>query len=117
MKKEEFQRELQEQLKNPQSSIATKAVIQSVLTKEKEKTGSNVRNWAIVAQECMELGLECNEVIRGTSDRLNLLQEFADVMIACTFIQEMASFSNEEIEAAIRVKTNYLVKRDDACGR
>ena len=44
MKKEEFQRELQEQLKNPQPSIATKAVIQSVLTKEKEKTGSNVRN-------------------------------------------------------------------------
>lgn len=64
----------------------------------------------ICIEECSELQQTLTKLIRGkTEDKMHILEEMADVILAIKYLQNKLNISNEELNKAICVKAkrNY----------
>lgn len=66
------------------------------------------RNLIIAAEELSELGQQVCKLLRGKSDKADLIEELADAYLASLYIKEIGNISDEEINKAINVKIERL---------
>lgn len=86
--------------KKPELSAATrKNIIRRSLERCSWKT-----KCTITMEELSELSQSVSKHIRGCGDRMNLLEEMADVYICMKYLEEIFKLSPEEIQTAIDVK-------------
>lgn len=66
----------------------------------------------IAMEECGELIQEISKKLRGKENRLDLLQELADVQLSIYAIQEVCGISEEELSRAINAKIGFDNKKE-----
>ena len=59
-------------------------------------------------EELSELQKEISKELRGKGDKVNVLEELADVQIVIYYVKKILGISNEDIEKAISVKIDRL---------
>lgn len=62
------------------------------------------RNLIICQEELSELAKEISKELRGKGDRVNILEELADVQISIYYIQNICHITDSELNKAIAVK-------------
>ena len=62
----------------------------------------------IAMEELSELQKEISKELRGKGDKVNVLEELADVQIVIYYVKKILGISNEDIEKAISVKIDRL---------
>lgn len=62
------------------------------------------RNLIICQEELSELTKEISKELRGKGDRVNILEELADVQISIYYIQNICHITGSELDKAIAVK-------------
>ena len=71
------------------------------------------KNLIIVMEEMAELSQQVSKNIRGVGDRMDLIQELADVQISIYTIEEVLGITSEELEKAMAVKIDRVLSRID----
>ena len=66
----------------------------------------------IAMEECGELIQELSKKLRGKDNRLDLLQELADVQLSLYAIQEVCDISEEDLNRAINAKMGFDSKKE-----
>lgn len=69
----------------------------------------------IVTEELAELSQCVSKYIRGCGDKMNLLEEMADVYICMKYLEKMFDLTPDEIQQAIDVKLIRDNERNDHC--
>lgn len=107
MDKRQFMQGLQ---KGPRlSDSSRKTIIKRSLDKCSWKTKCTV-----TMEELSELSQAVSKQIRGCGDRMNLLEEMADVYICMKYLEEIFHLTPDEIQKAIDVK---LIRDRDRMNR
>lgn len=96
-----------------ESNLSNKSWILKVI---KDSIDSNLsdgnprghRNLIIVMEELSELSKEISKELRDKGDRINILEELADVQLGIYYVQEICNIKDEELQKAINVKTKRL---------
>lgn len=66
------------------------------------------RNLIIFQEELSELTKEISKELRGKGNKVNILEELADVQISIYYIQNICHITNSELDKAIAVKMKRL---------
>ena len=69
-------------------------------------------NLLIVMEELAELQQEVSKYLRNKGDKMNLIEELADVALAIDYIQDICRISDEKLTKAINVKLERQNKRN-----
>lgn len=98
---------------NNVKNIISKKEIKTIILKSIEANSNDGnprghKNLIIVMEELSELSQAVSKELRGKGDRVNLLEEYADVVLCLQYIKEIAGFTDKQIDKAITVKANRL---------
>lgn len=63
---------------------------------------------AKIIEEMNELEIEISKEMRGSGDRIHIIEEIGDVMVCIHYIQKMFDISEEDIQKSLQVKINRL---------
>lgn len=89
----------------------TAMIRQLVASSPKETDCPSSRVLVIAMEELAELTQEVSKAYRGKLDRMNLLQEMGDVMIAIESLQQIFDISKDELDRARAVKLHRNLDR------
>lgn len=67
-------------------------------------------NLIIVTEELAELQQCVTKFIRGKGDKINTIEEMADVLIGMEVIKNIMQIDQEDVEKAIRVKLDRFIE-------
>lgn len=70
----------------------------------KNQNQKGVMNTIIVMEELAELSQELSKAIRGKGNRIDLIEELADVYLGVKYVQEIFDISDETLARAANVK-------------
>lgn len=59
-------------------------------------------------EELSELQKEISKTLRGKGDRVSVIEEYADVMVALLYIKDIFNISDIEINKAMNVKVRRI---------
>lgn len=65
-------------------------------------------NLIVVLEELSELQKEVTKYIRGKRDRIGMIEEMADVLIAIMYLQDICGIETTELYKAMNVKDNRI---------
>lgn len=65
-------------------------------------------NLIVVMEELSELQKEVAKYIRGKRDRIGMIEEMADVLIAIMYLQDICGIETTELYKAMNVKDNRI---------
>lgn len=82
--------------------------IEKVIADSINSTGNDGIHLIIAMEELSELQKEISKELRGKGDKVNVLEELADVQIVIYYVKKILGISNEDIEKAISVKIDRL---------
>lgn len=68
-------------------------------------------NLVIAMEECAELQQEISKYLRGKGDKLGLIEEIADVMLAMEWVKDICGIDDEELKKAMNVKLERMDKK------
>lgn len=85
--------------------------LKEFITSNSEKKIETNRRLVIATEECAELQQCIASFCRNKEDRVNTLEEMADVYIGMYYLKVMLNISDEEVEKAIAVKLDRLEKK------
>lgn len=101
-----------EQLNKTDSSIDEEWMLdmlnQSVDSNLSDGNPRGHRNLIIVMEELSELSKEISKELRGKGDKINILEELADVQLGIYYVQEICKINNEDLRKAMNVKMKRL---------
>ena len=110
--------ELKRKLKTASSNITIKQLKRAVRLayKNSPKTdieiGTSRTRWSVIAMEEMaECQQAISKFIRGKGDRLNLVEELADVIVSIFMIAEMYDIKLSDINKVINIKLNRVKEK------
>ena len=70
-----------------------------------------------VIEELSEMSQALTKSIRGIGNRMNIVEEFADVAICMQYLIELFDISDEEFNKAVNVKLDRLERKIVECGK
>lgn len=82
--------------------------IEKIIADSINSTGNDGIHLIIAMEELSELQKEISKELRGKGDKVNVLEELADVQIVIYYVKKILGISNEDIEKAISVKIDRL---------
>ncbi len=94
--------------------------IDDILTHALSPAGEKLQgamNLVIAMEEFAECTQQISKVLRGKSDKYELLEETADALIGIRYIQIICDLSDEELIKAVNVKTERLKEKLKAEGK
>ena len=109
MNTKKFEKEMKKEKKG--NKTYDYSAVRSAVKKSVERTSiknpslpNGFKSLVGVSEECGELIQEISKFIKKKDNRLDLLQELADVQLGLYYVQEVCGISDEELELAIRIK-------------
>lgn len=70
-------------------------------------------NLIIVMEEFNEVAMEVSKHIRGKDNKIELLEELADAYLSIKYVQCVCGISDEELNKAINIKSQYQKNRNN----
>lgn len=93
--------------------------IDEILTHALSPAGEKLKgamNLIIAMEEFAECTQQLSKVLRGKSDKYELLEETADALIGIRYIQIICDISDEELKKAVNVKIERLKEKLEVQG-
>ena len=82
--------------------------IRKVISDSINSTGNDGIHLIIAMEELSELQKEISKELRGKGDKVNVLEELADVQIVIYYVKKILGISDEDIQKAVSVKIDCL---------
>lgn len=82
--------------------------INKVIADSINSTGNNGIHLIIAMEELSELQKEISKELRGKGDKVNVLEELADVQIVIYYVKKILGITDEDIQKAVSVKIDRL---------
>lgn len=82
--------------------------INKVIADSINSTGNDGIHLIIAMEELAELQKEISKELRGKGDKVNVLEELADVQIVIYYVKKILRISDEDIQKAVSVKIDRL---------
>ena len=105
-------KKFEEELKTVSNQV-NKDVVKSILSDSiSNEFGQPIgqRNLIIVMEELAELSQAVAKELRMKGDKINLLEEMADVQLALYYLQTICGVSDDALNRAINVKTKRVAE-------
>lgn len=82
--------------------------INKVIADSINSTGNDGIHLIIAMEELAELQKEISKELRGKGDKVNVLEELADVQIVIYYVKKILGIADEDIQKAVSVKIDRL---------
>ena len=104
MDKQLFEKKLREMSSTINEEYCKSVIRQSLRDIPETQNQKGTMNTIIIMEELSELSKELSKAIRGKGERMDLVEELADVALGIKYVQEIFDISDETLARAMNVK-------------